>query len=579
MQTLLSRIFSVDNFHSLILRERARVLYTTVVVLMVLFTLFATVPGQLDGSSLFGSFGTDASATISILSAYGFGGLTLIANRRGSWLWSGIGILLTWFGVAIVIAWRNGFVLPGHGMSMAIFLIFATLFLNLRGVIAATAIALIVPTLRFLLGEAGATPNETYLELNMLSPLLFQTLGLGFVLASFLRLTQVSRESGISEAAEERLKLASITTDIASRVSQRHSLNELLNTVVEEIRDNYPAIYHAQIFLIDDERRVARLAASTGEVGRELLRRRHGLEVGSASVIGRVTADGRPVIARAGAADSVHRRNELLPDTAVEVALPLRVNEQIIGALDLQSTSVDAFPQLELPIFQALADNIAIAIDNARLTEAMQMQLQQNERLVEELQLTVEQVERLNSQLTNKAWRDFLGDQQRAINLDYDPQQDQFEQADRATASLLEASAGGRLVQRLSPDGETLTVSLPVRVRGQVIGGLELELNARDITPEDLDMIAAVNERFSLAAENARLYEDAQKATLQEQRVNDIAARYQQVTSIDELLSITVAELSETLGARSGAIRLGRLETDAPEDDAETVSQNGDALR
>ena len=91
-------------------------------------------------------------------------------------------------------------------------------------------------------------------------------------------------------------------------------------------------------------------------------------------------------------------------------------------------------------------------------------------------------------------------------------------------------------------------------------------------------MIAAVNERFSLAAENARLYEDAQKATLQEQRVNDIAARYQQVTSIDELLSITVAELSETLGARSGAIRLGRLETDAPEDDAETVSQNGDAL-
>ncbi|HMO09865.1 MAG TPA: hypothetical protein PKD10_19805, partial [Paracoccaceae bacterium] len=105
MQTLLSRIFSVDNFHSLILRERARVLYTTVVVLMVLFTLFALVPGQLDGSSLFGSFGTDASATISILSAYGFGGLTLIANRRGSWLWSGIGILLTWFGVAIVIAW------------------------------------------------------------------------------------------------------------------------------------------------------------------------------------------------------------------------------------------------------------------------------------------------------------------------------------------------------------------------------------------------------------------------------------------------------------------------------------------
>lgn len=579
MQSLTSRIFSVENFTTRIQQERARVLNTTVLVIIVLFTFYALIPGQIDDASLFGSFGVDLNATISILSAYGFGFFTLIANRRGSWLWGGVGLLLTWFGVAVVISWRNGFDQPGSGTTLSILLIFAALFLNLRGVVVVTIIALIVPTLRFLVGEGGMTPDQPYLDLRAFTPLQFQTLGLGFVLASFLRLTQVSRESGMSEAAEERLKLAAITTEIAGRVSRRQSLDELLSTVVEEIRDNYEAIYHAQIFLIDAEGRSAKLAASTGEVGRQLLERQHSLDVGSASVIGRVTADGKPVIARAGASDSVHRRNELLPDTAVEVALPLRINEQIIGALDLQSLSVDAFPQLELPIFQALADNIAVAIDNARLTEATQSQLHENERLLSELQLTVNQVERLNSQLTNKAWRDFLGDQQHTINLDYDPQRDQFEEADAPTPALLEASSGGKLVQRLSADGQTLTVALPVRVRGQMIGALELELNADEIAPEDLEMLEAVNERFSLAAENARLYEDAQKATLQEQRVNDIAARYQQVTSIDDLLSITVAELSETLGARSGAIRLGKLDPEPEDGGHEAISQNGDALR
>jgi uncharacterized protein YunC (DUF1805 family) len=77
-------------------------------------------------------------------------------------------------------------------------------------------------------------------------------------------------------------------------------------------------------------------------------------------------------------------------------------------------------------------------------------------------------------------------------------------------------------------------------------------------------------QRLALSLENARLYEATLEAAAQEQRINDIAARFQSVVTVDELLRITLAELSETLGAEAGSIRLGRFT--AP---AELVPENG----
>jgi uncharacterized protein YunC (DUF1805 family) len=82
-------------------------------------------------------------------------------------------------------------------------------------------------------------------------------------------------------------------------------------------------------------------------------------------------------------------------------------------------------------------------------------------------------------------------------------------------------------------------------------------------------MVQAVAQRLALSLENARLYEATLQAAAQEQRINDIAARFQSVATIDELLRITLAELSETLGAERGSIRLGRFTT------AEPIGQTG----
>ena len=178
------------------------------------------------------------------------------------------------------------------------------------------------------------------------------------------------------------------TAEIGQAITAARDLQSLLRQVVNLIIERFD-FYHAQVFLLDDLGQNAVLRASTGEAGRQLLERQHSLPVGSQSVIGLVTNGGEPVIARDTDTDITHRRNELLPNTRSEMALPLRIAGRIIGALDVQSENADAFDQGDITVFQAMADQLAVAIENARLFERTQRDL--------------EQIERLNRRLTVKA--------------------------------------------------------------------------------------------------------------------------------------------------------------------------------
>ncbi|MEO1290732.1 MAG: hypothetical protein AAFV93_23570 [Chloroflexota bacterium] len=141
---------------------------------------------------------------------------------------------------------------------------------------------------------------------------------------AYTRFIETSRLTGQDIESVERLKLAEVTAQVTQQASTRQSLNIALNNTLKLILDNYPTIYHAQVFLIDDKGIQAKLQASTGDVGQTLLAREHSLAVGSLSVIGQTTFTGEAVVAISGDRDSVHRINELLPETSLEAAFPLR---------------------------------------------------------------------------------------------------------------------------------------------------------------------------------------------------------------------------------------------------------------
>jgi GAF domain-containing protein/CheY-like chemotaxis protein len=272
--------------------------------------------------------------------------------------------------------------------------------------------------------------------------------------------------------------------DIAARVGREtatiRDLDRLLNQAINLICQEF-GFYHAQVFLLDDIGKDAVLVYSYGEIGRRMLEAGHKLAVGSQSVIGQVTATGMPVIVndttiREG---SSHRFNPLLPETRAEMALPLQIGDRVIGALDVQSKQPDSFQPDEVQTFQLLADQIAIAIQNARLL------VEARDRL--------EQIQTLNRQLTQEQW----------------------ETAD--AAALL---TGGfrydlRTVERLDDVAAASapaegTLSVPIIVRGQTVGVLEATPDAGGFSEGDEAIVRAVAERVAIAIENRRLFLEAE---------------------------------------------------------------------
>ncbi|MBN1119714.1 MAG: GAF domain-containing protein [Anaerolineae bacterium] len=173
------------------------------------------------------------------------------------------------------------------------------------------------------------------------------------------------------EQTQNRARRLQATNEISQAASSILNPEILLQLVVERVSDafNY---YHSQIFLIDEDRDWASLRASTGDVGKQLLEQGHKIRVGSRSVIGQVTSTGETVITRDAEDDPVHRRNELLPDTRSEMALPLKTGDRVIGALDVQSVLSDAFDTEAQAILQSLADQIAVTLENAQLFQEIQ---------------------------------------------------------------------------------------------------------------------------------------------------------------------------------------------------------------
>lgn len=549
MIATLKKLFSLQAYTTPTERERGRTLYAITLLIMAFAAVYLPLSIYVLDSPIFGANGQPtASTTAWFVFTLGFGALTLWATRQ-RWTLAQYGPILLYYIVNIVPRWPTGL---EQSAPFAFMVLLGGAIFGLYGALAMMFVAVGTMIAYITLVPAVFT-NFPPFEPSRLGFHAFDLLiALAFVYI-FLRLAMAREEESEAASSRARVQLAQITTSIAGRLN-RASLPALLSGAVDLIRDSYPDMYHVQIFLVDAERRAAALAASTGEVGQLLMARGHALGVGSQSVIGQVSAAGEPVIARAGERGGVHRRNELLPETAAEAAFPLRAGDEIIGVLDLQSRRGTAFSPGELPIFQSLADSVAVVIDNVRLNEETRLRLVENERLLAEAQAAVHEVDTLNRQLTGRGWQDFMaGHGETAYT--FDAAAGQLDASADWTPTLAEALEADRVVQTTTGDGTV--VSVPLRVRGQVIGAMEFELPEGELDAGGLALLQQVSERLGISLDSLRSFEQARELAAQNERVSDISARYQQVTTIDDLLRITLDELSETLGANRSAIRLG----------------------
>jgi GAF domain-containing protein/DNA-binding response OmpR family regulator len=183
-----------------------------------------------------------------------------------------------------------------------------------------------------------------------------------------------------ASAIQRQNEYLATSAEIGRLVTSTLDLETLFNRTVNLILERFD-FYHAAIFIIEETGFNAVLAAATGKAGEEMLRRRHSLPVGSKSIVGAVTSSGAPMIVNDTASDPTHRPNPLLPETRAEAAIPLRIGDRIIGAIDIQSTTPNAFTESDIAVLQTLADQVAVAIDNARSYELAQQAIREMREL------------------------------------------------------------------------------------------------------------------------------------------------------------------------------------------------------
>ncbi len=181
------------------------------------------------------------------------------------------------------------------------------------------------------------------------------------------------------ERSQRRAHLLEVAARVGRSVTSILDLDELLDVMVNIICDEF-GFYYAGVFLLDESGEWAVLRAGRGEAGVRMVAAGHRLRVGGHSMIGRALAAREPVLASDVEDEATHYKNPSLPETRSELALPLMAMGDVIGALTVQSTLPHAFNEDDINALRTMADQLAIAIRNARLHQENQRLLADVER-------------------------------------------------------------------------------------------------------------------------------------------------------------------------------------------------------
>ena len=341
------------------------------------------------------------------------------------------------------------------------------------------------------------------------------------------------------ESQTLRLRVAA---EIARDAASARDLNELLTRAADLIISRFN-FYHIGIFLLDNSKEYAVLVASPTEAGIQMIDNNYKLRVGEGGIVGRVFATGEPRTALNTGTDVAFFSNPYLPNTRSQMALPLKVENNIIGVLDVQSDQSQAFNEDDVAIMQVMADQLATAIERTRL-------LQEVERSLQEL-------ESAYGQFTRENWKK-LTDGTLTGSMGYRFDNVRLERITEPPQLASVALTSGRMVNSNGKYSETETersVAIPVKLRGQTIGVISLKLK-EGYDSNTVSIVESAAERLAYAMESARLYEEARLRADREQSISRVTTSISAATGFEQILQTTVREIGNILGDTEVAIQI-----------------------
>lgn len=346
----------------------------------------------------------------------------------------------------------------------------------------------------------------------------------------------------VSQQNEKRARDLQAINEIAQALSAERNMEKLLPLIAAMVSERF-GYYHVGIFLNDTTDQYAVLAAANSPGGQRMIQNRYQQKIGSESIIGYVTATGKPRFLTKAGADAAYFDNPDLPETCAAMAFPLTVGGKVIGALDIQSKEMTAISTEEIATLSILAGQVSAAIENARLYETVRRSLEQTEaayrQYVKNEWLHLTREERL-------AGFRYSGGSSVPLESPLD-----LGEAGRVaeTGTIHQADAG--------PNGRPAELAVPLKLRDQVIGVLHVTApHKRRWTDDDIDIAQAAADHLALSIENARLFQTSANRAAREQIVSEISSKIAGNIRVKNILQVAAQELSQALAGSDVLIQL-----------------------
>jgi len=314
-------------------------------------------------------------------------------------------------------------------------------------------------------------------------------------------------EQQIQTAFEHRGRQVQISTEVSQSIAAVTSLDELYQRVVTQVKEKF-GYYHTQILRYEAAQKAVVLVAGYGEIGAQMLAAGYRLPMGEGP-IGAAAATGETVLRPTLENDPERIPNPLLPDTKGEIAVPIKLGDNILGILDVQSNNAGALSSEDKLLLEGLSGQIATAIESTRLRQEM------DERLAE--------VDRLYRAMSHEGWQVYRQTESLPTGFIYN-------QMTVAPIQEPEPAKGSFIRQPIAVPG------------GEIIGTLSIAEDPQyPLSSEDISMVQQITEQIALALESARLFDQTQSALTQSETLFQASRRLTQAIDLPQLVK-SIAE-------------------------------------
>ncbi len=532
----------------------AGILHTVLLFTLVILALAAIASGVVD----YINQQTLVVTWIAIVGILLLAGM-LWLTRRGHVQAAGIGLVISILLVVTITILDSGGIQNFSASFYVVAIIVAGMVLGARGALATGAVSTII-VLAVAYGQSSGllilppptitTPTVVYAAVFIITGLLmYQTAQIysGTLRQVYRTYQELEALSNVlEERVTERTRDLALAVEVGREVSRIRDLDQLLAEATEQIRSRFD-LYYVQIYLTASSNQELILRSGTGAVGQQLVQAGHRLPLTPTSINGTAAAEKRTVLVSDTGKSATFRPNALLPKTRSEVAVPLIAGNTVVGVLNLQGDRPGLLGEDDLPAFEAIAGQLATAIENADL--------------IAQLTEAQSEIEAQTRRLVREGWHDYLDGIQRRqlVGYRYDGQTQQLEALAELEETASSTSSGQAVARQLTT---------PIVLGGEELGQIHLQLDKDEegLAANRLLVEAVVRQvarQVAQHAENLRLAQTSEIARSQaEQRSQELAHINRIVTAVagsldlQQSLQIIADGLTESLNVDQAAIAL-----------------------